>query len=338
MPIGPSHGSRGGGRSFGGGGRGFSFGGGRRHSSTAAVARNIVIGGLVYSIAEDRARRRFYSRYGYNPTPDEIRAMPHRSHPGNFLFWAIFFVVIAIITMGTRLSAYENKARLMKSEYDTYYSPLIENATEAGTNGYYKTIASFKNAADDVDVFNYYYSDPDEPGVYLDFERDDISYYFIVYEYTDARTGQTHTAMTYTQFSGSQYQALNGEIEIAYYSKAGAEHYSINTSYNVKECAEYKYYKSNSNKFLIAFIVELVIVALLTTLYVIKLKKYNKLVAEDDALLFQKRQAETQKAQAEAQEAQYDAQRKNRFCQYCGSQIDEHTNTCSSCGAKVSNN
>ena len=117
MPIGPSHGSRGGsggGRSFGGGSRSsggssFSFGGGRRssssshhhhhhHSSSGSSLGGAIIGGLIYSAFADRRRRRFHNRYGYDPTPDEINSMPRRKAPTIFL---ILSIIIAFISMGT---------------------------------------------------------------------------------------------------------------------------------------------------------------------------------------------------------------------------------------------
>lgn len=354
MPIGPSHGSRGGGgRSFGGGGRSFGGGGSRRSSSRSSSGGSnlagAIIGGLLYSAFADRRRRHFSRRYGYDPTPEEINSMPRRTAPTIFLILAIVVAFFSMVTMGIRSSAVksaestETTISNMEKDYTNYYKPLIENADAVGTNGYYKTTASFKNYYGEVSVFYSYGDNPTTPGAYLDFQEDGVSYYFIVYEYTDARTGEDCTGVTYTQFSANQYINLNGEIEIAYYSVAGKESYSMNTSYDIDECAEYEYYedraedqRDSAKTMLIAFIVELLIIAGLVTLYVFKLKKYKKLVKQDEDLLYQKRQAETQKAQAEAQEAQIDAQRKNRFCQYCGSQIDEHTNTCSGCGARVS--
>ena len=119
----------------------------------------------------------------------------------------------------------------------------------------------------------------------------------------------------------------------------------MNLNYDIEECAEYEYTedimegnKSTANTFLLAFIVELGLIALFVFLYIKKLKKYKALVKQDEELFLQKRQAEADKATAEAEGAQIEAQRKNRFCQYCGSQIDENTNTCSSCGAKFSDN
>lgn len=346
MPIGPSHGSR------GGGGRSFGGGGSRRSSSSSSSGSNLagaIIGGLIYSAFADRRRRRFHSRYGYDPTPDEINSMPKRTAPTIFLILAIVVAFFSMFTMSMRSAAIssaestETTMSIMRDDYNDYYKPLIEKADAVGTNGYYKTTASFKNFYDEVSVYYSYGDNPSSPGAYLDFQDDGISYYFIVYEYTDARTGQECIGVTYTDFSANQYQNLNGEIEIAYYSVAGQESYSMNTSYKLSECEEYDYYEDRAEDnremagiFMIAFIVEIVIIAGMIALYVLKLKKYKRLVKQDEDLLYQKRQAETQKAQSEAQEAQYNAERKNRFCQYCGSQIDSDSNVCSGCGARFS--
>lgn len=355
MPIGPSHGSR-------GGGGGFSFGGGssgRRNSSRSSGGSNLagaIIGGLIYSAFADRRRKHFSRRYGYDPTPDEINSMPKRTAPTIFLILSLVVAFFSVVTMSMRSAAirnaesHESTIAIMEKDYTDDYKPMIEavdnieipvgsNYVDCG-NGYYKTIATFSTVK-----YSYYGDNPTTPAAYQDFTEDNITYYFIVYRYFDVIANEFTTGTTYSQFSANQVQNLNGKIEIAYYSVAGKDSYSMNTSYDIDECEEYDYREDQAEDnrelagiFLIAFIVEIVIIAGLIALYVLKLKKYKKLVKQDEDLLYQKRQAETQKAQAEAQEAQIDAQRKNRFCMYCGSQIDENTNTCSGCGARVSDN
>ena len=64
------------------------------------------------------------------------------------------------------------------------------------------------------------------------------------------------------------------------------------------------------------------------------MKKHHKLVAQDEELLLKKQQAEVEKAEAEADAAQSIAANHNRFCQYCGGQLDANSHTCTSCGAK----
>lgn len=348
MPIGPSHGSRGGRSSFSGG----SSGGSRR--SGGSNLGGAILGGIIYSMFANRRRRRYEQVNG-----DGENQLPYRPRPTKYLVFAIIFAVFAAITMIFRsafvstMNSYQETLDIIKTDYTNEYKPMIDavknyeipvgqHYVDCG-NGYYKTVASFKNSSGYVSVFSTYSDNPQAPGAYLDFEEDGISYYFIVYRYID-HNGDAYIGTTYTQFSASQYTNLGGQIEIAYHSKTGGERYSINTNYLTYETAEYENYEDvvESNKsaatiFLIAFVVELALIALFVFLYVKKLKKYKVLVKQDEELFLQKRQAEADKAQAEAEGAQIEAQRKNRFCQYCGSQIDENTNTCTSCGAKFSN-
>lgn len=347
MPIGPSHGSRGGGSSFGGG----SSSGGSRRSGGSNLG-GAILGGIIYSMFANRRRRR------YENTGDGENQLPYRPRPTKFLVFAIIFAVFAAITMVLRtamvstMKSYQESLDIIKTDYTNEYKPMLDavkgysiapgqDYVDCG-NGYYKTIASFKNSSGYVSKYTTYGDNPSTPGAYLDFEEDGISYYFIVYRYID-HNGAAYIGTTYTQFSASQYQNLGGEIEIAYHSKSGSERYSINTSYTDYKTPEYKNYEEavEGNKdaaliFLFIFIGEIALVALFVFLYVKKLKKYKKLVKQDEELFLQKRQAEADKATAEAEGAQIEAQRKNRFCQYCGSQIDENTNTCTACGAKFS--
>ena len=328
MPIGPSHGSRGGSSSGGSsrrsGGGGFNLGG-------------AILGGLIYGLFAGRRRRR------YENEGNGENQLPYRPRPTKYLVFAILFAIFAAITMVVRVvltntvKSYEADIKTIERDYENDYKPLIEKATTTGTDGCYKATARFGST-----VYRTYPSEPTNIGAYLDFERNGYSYYFIIYEYYDVVKHAKVKGTTYTQFSASQIQSYNGEIEIAYYS-VGQESYSINMNYKTYKTPEYEHKqdvissnKSAANTALIVFIVEILIIGLFVALFVTKLKKYKKLVKQDEELFLQKRQAETEKAQAEAQGAQIDAQRKNRFCQYCGSQIDEHTNTCTSCGATVS--
>ena len=336
MPIGPSHGSRG----------GSSFGGGSRNSSSSSSGGSnlggAILGGIIYSMFANRRRRRYEQMNGNGENQ-----LPYRPRPTKYLIFAIIFAIIAGFTMMFRnglinsAKSAETTLSYIENDYRNFYKPLIEKAN-AGETGYYKTTASFKNSYGIVNKYTTYRDNPQEPGAYLDFQEDGISYYFIVYKYTD-HEGETYTGTTYTQFTANQYQNLNGQLEIAYTDTADGERYSINLGYTTYETAEYEYYEDiveNNTEvagaFLIAFFVELALVALFVFLYVKKLKKYKNLVKQDEELYLQKRQAEADKATAEAEGAQIEAQRKNRFCQYCGSQIDEDTNTCTACGAKFS--
>lgn len=339
MPIGPSHGARGGGFSSGsdsGRSRGGSSRGG---GSFLGSVVGHVLGAAILTSGARRRRRRFESRHGYTPSDEEYNSMPRRKAPTIFLILAIITAVIAAFTMVFRNTAvsnaknYTNRVEIMKSDW-LEYKDLIDKAKEGGHEGYYTTTAYFS-----TNKYSSYSANPTKPGAYLDFTENGIQYYFIVYTYEV--NGEDYKGSTYTQFSASQINGWNGEI--AYRVTDSGEVYSINLNYNLETCAEYKYYNKlitsyndTAKNHLIAFIVELLIIALFVFLYVIKLKKHKKLVAQDEELLLKKQQAETEKAEAEADAAQSIAQRHNRFCQYCGGQLDADSNTCASCGAKFS--
>lgn len=350
MPIGPSHGSRSGGSSFSGGSRSGGRSGGR--SSSGSNLLGAILGGLIYSIFANR-RHRHYNESG---EPVEENGMPYRPRPTKHLVFAIIFAIFAAFTMVIRgalvntMTEYNNALEIIKTDYELSYKPMIDavagsaDPTDYGDvvdcgNGYYKTIAKF-NVAGRVIKYTSYSDNPQSVGAYLDFEEDGISYYFLVYEYKD-HNGSTWKGTTYTQFSANQYQNLNGEIEIAYHSKAGGERYSINTNYTTYQTAEYKYYEEEalSNKtaafaMLIVFVVEVALVALFVVIYIKKLKKYKALVAEDEAMFQQKQQAEVSEAQAKAEEAQRMAKSVGRVCKYCGCDVPDGASACPGCGSR----
>ena len=340
MPIGPSHGARGGGFSSG------SDGGRSRSSSKSGGGSFLgsvvghVLGAAILTAGARRRRRRFEQRHGYNPSDDDFNSMPRRKAPTLFLVLAIITAVIAAFTMTLRNGVvrskekYENTVAIMTEDWNEYKT-LIEKA-EDGTANYYTATAEFNTRKYESHTAN-----PTETGYYYDFTLNGISYYFIVYEYVD-HSGEVYKGTTYSQFSANQVQQLNGELEIAYFDDNG-DHYSINKSYNFETSPEHKYYlslvagnASSAKTFLTAFIVEILVIALFVALYILKLKKYKKLIAQDEELILKKQQAEVDKAEAEADAAQHVAERHNRFCQYCGGQLDADSNTCTSCGAKFS--
>lgn len=342
MPIGPSHGARGGGGfsrgSDGGRSRGSSSGG----SFLGSVVGH-VLGAAILTAGARRRRRRFEQRYGYNPSDDDYNSMPSRRAPTFLLVIAIIVAVISAFTMTLRngtlnqIKTLKETTAIIKTDM-TEYKELIDKANlNLADDEYYKTTATFRQIK-----FSSYSDNPTTPAYYLDFTQNGVQYYFIVYEYED-HLGETYIGTTYTQFSSNQIQSMDGEIEIAYCAKANGDHYSINLNYNFENCAEYKYYLSKIEAYeasakssLTTFLVELAIVALFVVLYIFKLKKYKKLIAQDEELLLKKQQAEVDKAEAEADTAQFVAQRHNRFCQYCGGQLNADSNTCTSCGAKFS--
>lgn len=346
MPVGPSHSGRSGGGSHGGG-FGGSRGGGGPHGGPHHGPRssdsfvNGMIGGMIGASIANRRRERFERTYGIRPTDDEYDSMPRRTKPTGFLILSIvvaFFMLCTFFMLASansNIKEYNSFIATMEADYKDYYKPMIDAVTatdySTGKNNYYTTTAEFS-----TQKISYYSSNPTISACYEDFTSDNVQYYFIVYKYTD-KNGEKRTGTTYTQFSSSQIPS-NGEIKIAYYDYNG-EHYSINLNYKLEDCEEYLHYKtvvdnakSSKKGVITALVIETIIIALFITLYVLQVKKYYKLVAQDEELLFQKKKAEAEKATAEANEVK---SRTNKFCRYCGSKLEANTTKCPSCGARL---
>jgi rubrerythrin len=190
---------------------------------------------------------------------------------------------------------------------------------------------------------NSYGDDPVRSGAYQSFILNGVPYYFLVYEFTD-HNGVKHTAQrTYAQFPGSQVSnyAGNTTLEIAY-TWVDGELVTMNTSYNLTTCADYKHALSSAegNKILakntiFVIIGEVLIAALFVFIYIKKLKKYKNLVQQDEEAYTQKQQAEVSEAQAKAEVAQKEAQQKNRICAFCGSTVPDDEPNCPSCGSST---
>lgn len=350
MPIGPSHGGRGGGGGHSGGfggshGGGGPRGGGPHHGPRPSPSGSFVngmIGGMIGASIANSRRERFERRYGVRPTDDEYNSMPRRTKPTGFLILSIltaFFMLCTFFMLASansNIKTYSSTISIMETDWKNDYKPMLD-AVKAdgfvdGTNGYYKTTATFRDLK-----YVSYGSNPDAPAYYKDLTLDNVDYHFIVYTYTD-HNGTKRTGTTYTQFSANQVQTKGGQIEIAYYDKNG-EHYSINCDYNLETCKEYLYYKdclasnkSSKSGIITALVIEILILGLFITLYVLQVKKYYKLVAQDEEILFKKKQAEMKKATAEANAA---ASNYNRYCKYCGSKLDANATKCPSCGANL---
>ena len=103
MPIGPSHGSRGGGGSFGGGSRGRgSYGGGSRRSGSSNDGGNFLgslVGGMIGGMLTAGARRRYRNRYnGGGGSYETEPATPSRRKPLGFLVLAIITLMSIFVT------------------------------------------------------------------------------------------------------------------------------------------------------------------------------------------------------------------------------------------------
>jgi hypothetical protein len=347
MPIGPSHGGRG-----GGGGFSSSRGGGSRGSSGGGNLLGALIGGMIGGAISSRRRER-YSGGGYNGNdnyPVEP-ATPSRGRPTAFLILAIVMACFTFFTFMIRngfintADKYNNTIEIMKADYEEYkdlFSKAADQKDIPNSNPdktHFITTAKFNGIK-----YSSYGANPSMSAAYQDFTLNGIQYYFIVYEYKDAHN-VTHKGTTYSQFSANQVDGMKngtfGEIEIAY-TVINGQYVSMNTNYTLENCAEYKYSLAiaESNKQLasrvIWFIVgEVVLIALFVFIYIKKLRKYHKLVKEDEIAYSQKQQAEVNEAQARAKTAQKEADQKNRVCAFCGSTVPDGEHTCPACGSRT---
>ena len=73
MPVGPSHGSRGG-SSFSGGGSHRSSNSSSSNSSSSSFL-GAMIGGMIASTFSNKRRERFHTRYGYYPDEKDFQSM-----------------------------------------------------------------------------------------------------------------------------------------------------------------------------------------------------------------------------------------------------------------------
>ena len=335
MPIGPSHGGR------GGGGRSSSSGGG---GNLLGAIIGGVIGGAISSRRRERHHHHYHGSNDYNNYNEP--ATPSRRKPTAFLILAIVMAFITFFTFTIRngfvhtAETQTSFASIMKSDY-TEYKDLVDTAKAQESNSdpektHFITTATFNKVK-----FSSYRANPNTPGIYQDFTLNNVQYYFIVYTYKD-NNGQTHTGTTYSQFSAAQATGWDGEIAFA---KIDGQYVSMNTSYTataLEDCAEYQYTIAiaESNKILasrvIWFIVgEVAIIALFVFIYIKKLKKYRKLVKQDEEAYAQKQQAEVNEAQAKAETAQKEADQKNRVCAFCGSTVPDGESVCPACGSRT---
>lgn len=352
MPIGPSHGGRGGGgRSSSSGGRG---GDGRSSSSGSRGGGNLlgsVVGGMIGGMLTAGARRRHREHYygnGGGGSYEHEPATPSRRRPTAFLVLAIIMAFITFFTVSIRngftksAETQTNFAAIMKTDYAEYQA-LIGTARAqeslADTDPektHFITTATFSKTK-----YTSYKANPTTKGIYQDFTLNNVQYYFIVYTYQD-ESGVTHTGTTYSQFSSAQATGWDGEIA---YAKIDGQYVSMNTSYTsypIEDCAEYKYTLAiaESNKQLASrtiwvIVGEVLLIALFVTLYILKLRKYRKLVKQDEEAYAQVQQANVNEAQAKAEAAQKDADKKNRVCAFCGSTVPDGEDVCPACGSRT---
>lgn len=344
MPIGPSHGSRGG---FSGGSR--SSGGRSSGGRSGGSFLGSVVGGMIGGMLTAGARRRTRNHYDGGGPADEP-ATPSRRRPTAFLVLAIIMAFVTFFTVSVRngfarsSETHNDYVQTMKADAIEYNDIIAKAQAQASlpdsdpNKTHFITKASVGNH-----VFSSYSSNPTMSGVYKDFTLNSIEYSFIVYSFEDY-DGRTQKGTTYSQFSPTQAQSYKGSddaLEIAYTFVDG-QCVSINTGYNLENCAEYKYElalvesnKQLAGRVIIFIVVEVLLIALFVFLYIKKLKKYKLLVKQDEEAYSQKQQAEVDEAVAKAESAQKEADKKNRVCAFCGSTVPDDAVSCPACGSKT---
>lgn len=352
MPLGPSHGARG-----GGGGFSSSRGGSHhRHSGGGSNLFGAIIGGMIGGAISSRRRERHHHHYNdsnnYNDYSEP--ATPSRRKPTAFLILTIITLVFTFFTVAVRNGFVRNMDKQndyiasMTTDYNEY-KDIIDKAKEQESwsdsnpsKTHFIATAKFNKYIRDS------YSNTDLAYAYKSFNLNSYEYFFVVAQfkaYGDTQTTPYRTVETYAQFTRSQINSLNGEIEVAY-TFDGETCIAINTSYiftnGVTDSPEYQYTLAlakmnelSAQNTIWVIVGECVFAALFIFLYIVKLKKYYKLVKEDEIAYSQKQQAEVHEARAKAESAQKEASQKNRVCAFCGSTVPDGEDSCPACGSRV---
>lgn len=226
---------------------------------------------------------------------------------------------------------------IFESDAEWYKNVITKAKSETGEEeGYYLTTATF----DKKQILYYDESDP-KTGYYEYDTVNGVYYFYIIYKYTNQKTGEVVTAETYAQFTSSQAQGWNGEIAYAY-SEEDSAWFAINTNYSLDKNMEYvkaKQLLKSSNSSLksmkVAFVVCLVVTIGLAVGFVFVTKNIIKKAKAEAAAEEAKQQAEIEEAKADAEEAKSRASKVNRYCSYCGCKISDDVDQCPSCGSRV---
>ncbi len=332
MPVGPSHS-----RSRSGGGSSRASSSSRRVSAPRPSTRSVYSSRPMHrGAAMPPPPPPRYNSYGrrhvYNRAPRTYMffgrpvVMSSGTRSGLGMVAVLFIIaLIATIIMGVNLSNKTKTVQVYEADAK-YYEQMISKA-QAGEEGYYLATATFDER------FNTYYND-DNPrtGAYEYVEVDGLAYYYIVFEYENEVTGETMVGETYTQFSSSQFNGLNGTIDVAYTYDDGSW-VVMNTGYELENNQDYKVQlasKDNLKTMTTVFgVIAGVLVLVLIILIVRALKKSKKEQAAQDA----KNAAEVAEAEAKAQVALETAENTNRVCAYCGAPVPDGDIRCPSCGS-----
>ncbi len=315
----PSHSSSRGNFSSGGSrGGGFSFGGGHSHGGGGSF----------------RPRRPLHFHFFGSPVVISTGAQ------SGFLGGIILFIIalfISIICFGTTSN---NKAQV--SEYKGIYAEIqadskshldiIEKATNSdGTDGYgIINNATFDTKITYINDYNYDFRvDNKETGAY-EYITNLFGYpkFYIIYSFTV--DGNTYRGETFAQFTSSEVLAMNGNIKIAYHIQDG-EVDSINFNYSEEKNFELyeaqEIIKDTESSLKVVRVISYVsagiailtiVIIILSFVHTIKKSKEEK--------------------QEEAEEKEFEREqildaKKKKYCVHCGSQVDDNTKKCPSCGS-----
>lgn len=299
MPVGPSHGARGG-RSRSGGG--FS-------SSTGSSSR----------YRTGRSTRVFY--YGgtggsYNATPMSPKSIKITATVFGLIFSIIFLIVsISLLFTNAGPAALIRKdageyAEIIKrasANEDGYYLITIDNITCTGGShdGYDITYRFRGNYNSSFDAYSY-------------LKRNGVQYFYLEFTFTDS-SGNNVTGETYAMYSESAIDGFS-EITFAYtklYDNDGSWDV-INANYNLASNTEYLKYRDAA----IAGGIMLAISALLVVFLI-----YAWYRVAHDLPIFKK-------ADKDETASKNEEKVQKRVCSYCGSDAKEDTQKCSACGSR----
>lgn len=319
MPSGPSHSHSGGGSSHSSSGGGFSRGG--------------FSGGGSSTITRHPWRWNFGGRTVVISTGKQNMFL---AVLGALVLFVIATVCCFMSSSGIKGTVKKQEAQIAVFEQDAeWYKNVIEKA-KAGEDGYYIGTASFNPSQ----VLYYNESNP-QTGYYEYGIVNGIHYFYILYEYTNAETGELVKAETYAQFTSSQALGWNGKIAYAY-SEEDSAWFSINTNYSLEKNMEYveakqllKNNKSSVKSIRVAGIVCAIITVGMAVAFVLVTKNIIKKAKAEAEAEQAKQEAEIAEANRQAEESKAKAEKINRVCSYCGCKVSDDAEQCPACGSRL---
>ncbi len=159
-------------------------------------------------------------------------------------------------------------------------------------------------------------TDAEIEDVYQAFYYNGYWYYQIEYSFRNS-DGKLCTGKTYANYTSSQIDYMQGEIEIAY-DKTGV---SIPTSY-ILEDVEYMYISNVVSSAKGRVVAYSVATAILIIISIVVIKKNLKKVEEE-------------KQKEEAKELAEQESIKPKYCEYCGVKVEKTDAKCGNCGANL---